>query len=501
MKPQHYFILAGTLFALAVALAILVGGNVLLVLLCTLLVFVSTLIAVAKPVNGLLVFFAIAYFPLYPSVRIYGIDFMAIVGMALSYPVLLATAFSLLLRREGLLRRKTPVDLPLLLLFAWFVVSAIIGGIYRNEARLLWADFLQATIFPLAFFIGTCVFQRQDRIKPFLRKFFALSVVFALIRLGQWMMGIVPGAVFTSVGELVELSGGNVSRLAWLLFPIVLAFYLYRQRNTHTKLLYLALILFFFLILISWARTLWIGIFASLLFILILSGSRKKIFSFARFAVGLAVLALISSLFLSLLAGTPWEWKRTFLGASSDRLRMGLRAFHQALGQSPGAAMTATVRLDETEAIFKQAMGNPLQGIFGFGMGSKYVSFKWAADNARVIYGEKHFVHNKYAELLLRTGFIGLAVFVWWSASFFWHGIRSFRRMEHGPLKGLGLGILASFFCVSVAALAGVGLIKHPVGALLGAATGLLFTLPVRQGGPLGSAAKETNPAARGKAG
>ena len=238
--------------------------------------------------------------------------------------------------------------------------------------------------------------------------------------------------------------------------------------------------LFSFLTLITWSKSIWLGVLASLALILALVDSLRRKIRLICFFCSFVLLLLISSFLFSYITGTPWKWERTLLGGASYRLITDLKCysiksehFQEKIGY-----WGFIERAGEMRSIFRQAVKNPFPGMFGYGMGSEYTTLAGKPGTKQSFYKRKHNVHCSYAEILLRTGFVGLALFLWFIISFFWKGLQFFRKMKPPHLKGLALGILATSFSIAVMSFGNCGIIKHPTSAFIGTAAGLLFMMP-----------------------
>ena len=122
-----------------------------------------------EPSYSILAIFLIAFFPTYPGIRIMGVDFMVMLSMVLMYFIIIFVLFPQLLVKKKIIRKKTPVDLPLLIFFCWLLVTTFLGIISGNKIRHILGDSLQIAELPIFFLLATSIFQRQDKIIPFLQ--------------------------------------------------------------------------------------------------------------------------------------------------------------------------------------------------------------------------------------------------------------------------------------------------------------------------------------------
>lgn len=414
----------------------------------------------------LLLIFFIIFFPIYPSIRIFDIDFLDFISLVLAYFIL----FLLLLLMTKKERKKTPLDLQLFFLFFWTIVSTILGIIYQNKGRYLLADFFQFSEFPIGFLLSAYIFSSEENIKKFLRGTFIISVLFAIIRFIQYYLGKVPGAHLISSGKIFVGYSGNANLLLFYLSPIFLGFCIFKKKRS--LLFFFPLLLFSWLMLISWTRAFWIGLgLAFLFFSFFLNFLEKKFFLFYFSFI------LIGILILRFLLGGP------ILKEALYRFGAGLLVYFEDLSRIPSGFMSLSFRIKEIRSVFKKTIENPLKGMFGYGMGAEYFSaysygYQYGPTlqetSYKISYGQKHYIHSGYAKILLHQGLIGLGIFFWFLFSFFRYGIKEVKKIPSGILNGIFLGILASTFSLAILMVIANNMITHPLALLAGIGAGFL---------------------------
>ena len=102
--------------------------------------------------------------------------------------------------------------------------------------------------------------------------------------------------------------------------------------------------------------------------------------------------------------------------------------------------------------------------------------------------------HNIYLKVLVETGIIGLALFLWLMAKTFWTGLVLFRRAGDPFLSALGLGLSAWILCSAVANLFGDRWTYMQISGYLWVLAGLVCTgleIAAREEEPTESAVEE----------
>jgi len=128
-------------------------------------------------------------------------------------------------------------------------------------------------------------------------------------------------------------------------------------------------------------------------------------------------------------------------------------------------------RYYEMLTALRASIKNPLWGI---GLGGEYFSPS-EVDRGEWVW--THFTHNNYVQIMLRTGFLGIGIFLAIWIGFFYHGLRIYSRLNDPKLKALTLGFLATFISASVTSLTSPLFTHYAIAPWLGIIMGLVFII------------------------
>ena len=227
------------------------------------------------------------------------------------------------------------------------------------------------------------------------------------------------------------------------LFALILAISLIlHERRTLVKTA-LAILGFGFLIsfLLTFLRTGYIAIPPALIFILFLYLYKNRGHTFAgmmRFVVFLLCL-----LILVVSANLMFN----VLGFDIDIVEASLLRFDSLINPVSGEPMG--VRMLELESITSQVLvPSPL---LGNGLGGEYYSATLVEEELE--WGMKHFVHNNYFDFIIRTGILGLIIFVVLTIKYLKDAITFYLRSKDSFYQGFLLGSIGIFVSSAIIAL------------------------------------------------
>jgi len=371
-------------------------------------------------------YFGAGYF--FPDLLVQGLIrglFLALIGVTL----LLELGI-----KKGIRRISTPLDKVLVL---WLVVVLIsfIHGFYvrHNDTGYLLGDMYKFLEVILVFWLTTFVVRGHRQVK-FLIWGFLLMV---LILGAADSMRFFRQAYFVSDILLARVrAGAQFSSIFGLVLAISLILH---ERRTITKAILMFLSLAFFVsFILTFLRTGYIALPPTLGFILLLyfyKRGRYALAGIAQFTVWVIFLGAFTGLFSMIL---------TSLNPHMDLIQATQVRFSSLV--TPGSEDPMGVRMLEVQSIISQVLTrNPL---LGNGLGGEYYGFTLV--DGELKWGLKHFVHNNYFDFLIRTGILGLAVFLLLAFRYLRDGIRFYLRSKSDFYSGVLLGSIGIFIGSSV---------------------------------------------------
>lgn len=347
----------------------------------------------------------------------------------------------------------TPLNRPLVIFFAVTLFSTVVG-IMRSSLEVS-AALRTTRVFSyyLTFFIVTNLVRTRRQLAWLLNGFVSIATVVALAMVLQYVIGesvtIVPGRV-----ETLQTQGAMVDGVTRILPPgisIVLVAFLTilaqvavgrsRKSDMWRLLLCGALAL---ALMVTFLRSYWATLLAVIvLLVALVRGSQRRKLA-RRLGAGVVALCLL----LAFAAQDPGSGASRFLRASWDRL--------STLGRSDtfvGYDDTAEFRRIEAEYAFADIAAHP---IIGLGMGAKYRPWDARLDYTKdgVVHDLSWMIHNGHLWILVQSGLLGYASFLWLSIAFLWRGFRYWRGVPDERLRGVVLGFALAFLAVFLAAVA-----------------------------------------------
>ena len=135
------------------------------------------------------------------------------------------------------------------------------------------------------------------------------------------------------------------------------------------------------------------------------------------------------------------------LGLDIDIIGASLVRFDSLLNPVSGEPMG--VRMLELESITSQVLvPSPL---LGNGLGGEYYSATLVEEELE--WGIKHFVHNNYFDFIIRTGILGLIMFIVLSIKYLKDAITFYLRSKDSFYQGVLLGSIGIFIASAIIAL------------------------------------------------
>ncbi len=134
-------------------------------------------------------------------------------------------------------------------------------------------------------------------------------------------------------------------------------------------------------------------------------------------------------------------------------------------------------RWEEMQFAFQRLRENP---ILGTGLYNPYRPAFYEGEPITL----RHFIHNAYLGIWLKTGIAGLVSFLWFSAAFLRQGFRGWKRVSHPLLRGVALGSLVAYVGLLITNFVAPSFLQPGSLAILGVALGLTTSILLLDGGP-----------------
>ncbi len=353
---------------------------------------------------------------------------------------LLIIGLLLLLRLgvKGVISRiPTSLD-KIIYLWLGIVLFSFIYGFYfkHNEARYLIGDLYKFVEIFLVFWLTTLMVKNSRQTKFLIWGFFTVALAFGAIDSMTFFTR------FYIVGSVLLARVRGAAQFSSL-FALILAISLILHERRILFRAILAILGFGFLIsfLLTFLRTGYIAIPPTLLFILLLYlyKNRRHVFAGTMRFVVLLLCLLILVVSVNLIFSA--------IGPDIDIVKASLVRLNSLI--NPISSDPMGVRMLELESITSQVLvPSPL---LGNGLGGEYFSATLVEEE--VEWGVKHFVHNNYFDFIVRTGILGLIVFLMLAIKYLKDAVGFYLRSEDSFCQGVILGSIGIFVSSCIIAL------------------------------------------------
>ena len=353
--------------------------------------------------------------------------------------LLFLVGFMLILRsgaKQVISRVSTPLDK---MIFLWLAVifMSFFYGLYRgNETGYLMGDLYKFVEIISVFWFATFIIRTRKNIRFLIWGFLVAVLIFSAIDLTIF---------FTRVSLIGGVLGARVRAGAQFssVFAIILVVTLIlheKKIGTRIILTFLGFI-FFFSFVISFSRTGYIVLPIALIIVLSLYFHKNKVRSL-RGVMSFIFLLVFLLIFLALFGMIIMSINPDINLVEATFARLGTLIEPTAAGSPWG------VRMLEIRSIISTLVQSPL---LGNGLGGEYYSasgftgqFKW---------GMKHYVHNNYFDFLIRTGILGLFVFLLIAFKYSRDTVMFYLKSKDSFYEGALLGFIGIFIALSITAL------------------------------------------------
>ena len=353
---------------------------------------------------------------------------------------LLIIALVLLLKlgaKKVITRISTPLD-KIIVIWSIIILFSFIYGFFfkHNDARYLIGDLYKFVEIFLVFWLTTLIVKNDRKIRFIIWGFLMLALI----------LGAVDSMIFFKrfylVGSVL-LARVRAAAQFSSVFALVLAIslILHERRIVIRAILGILGLGFLISFLLSFLRTGYVAIPPALVFILLLYFYKNRGHLFAgimRFVV-LMLFLLIVVVSINLIFN--------IIGPDIDIIKASLVRLHSLI--EPGSDDPMGVRMLELESITSKVLvPSPL---LGNGLGGEYYSVTLV--EGELEWGIKHYVHNNYFDFIVRTGILGLIVFLVLAIKYLKDAVRFYLRSKDRFYQGALLGSIGIFVCSCIIAL------------------------------------------------
>lgn len=353
-----------------------------------------------KPVLAFAFSFCIPFL-LYSMLNV-SLSVSSVIGFALCFVQLITIVMPVVISKRKVTLLK--FEKSMLAMVVLWMFSAIVGIAAKNDLTYFVGDAYRFLVIPFYYFLSVNVLSDRDKIRKFIKIVLGTFFIFLLIEIFRM-----------SVSGYARI-GSAYSTYAILACVAILYYKKQLQISKRVSLfLHVMVLLSIFHLLLANTRTFYLGIVAAVLFFYLFLHFKNlrpgKIFKFIVFG-GIVVLS-------------------TSLITSYFQHNFGFNAINNVLYRLEASYKNGVVdrstssRFIEAQAAIEKMKGTSV--LVGAGFGSTF-------DNPRKIYeadANDHFVHMKYAEILLRSGVIGLSIFTFFCLSIFFSLWKSIKRMDN----------------------------------------------------------------------
>jgi len=420
-----------------------------------------TLLLIIHPETSLLLLIA-AYFGagyLYPDVVVQGLVrsvFLLLIGLVLFFQLVL---------KGRLTRTSTPLD-KFLVFWLMVVGASFVYGFYveANSTRYLLGDIYKLTEIILIFWLTSVLVKKGSQVRfliwGFLVVAFAVGMLDSLIFFKQ-------APLFADILLARVRAAAQFSSL--FAFLLVLSLILHEKRIMVKAILGLLGFFFFVSFGLTFLRTGYIAIPLTLAFLVPLYLYKRRKFALPSLAK-LAALIVFLLVFIGIL-----NVILTSINPDMDIIGASIVRFSSLI--TPTSEDPMGVRMLEMSSIISQALAqNPL---LGKGLGGEYYGATLV--EGEIEWGTKHYVHNNYFDFLIRTGILGLVVFIVLAFRYLKAAIRFYLESKGSFSQGTLLGCIAIFVSSCIVALS-TSILYSPFLFMMMGLTFCLANLEKREG-------------------
>lgn len=338
--------------------------------------------------------------------------------------------------RKNITRITTPLDKMIFLWLGMIFISFFYGLYFKgNETRYLMGDLYKFVEIILVFWLTTFIIRTRRQIR-----FLIWGFLFAVL-----IFGAIDSMIFFTRTSLVsDILGARVRAGAQFssIFAIILVatLILHEKRIGRRIILTFLGFVFFFSFIISFLRTGYIVLPIALIFVFLLYFRKNK----ARRLAGAKNLIFLLVFLLMFLAFSSIIVVK--INPKIDLIEATFVRLNTLTGSTTGSPLG--VRMLEVRSIISNVLvKNPL---LGNGLGGEYYSLAETPQGPR--WGLTHYVHVNYFDFLVRTGILGLLIFLLIAFKYLKDVIMFYLKEKDNFYQGVLLGFIGIFVAAGIIA-------------------------------------------------
>jgi len=331
--------------------------------------------------------------------------------------------------KKVITRISTPLDKIIVIWFIIILFSFIYGFFFKhNNGRYLMGDLYKFVEIFLVFWLTTLIVKNDRQTRFLIWGFLMLALMFgavdSIIFLKRW--SLVGSALLARVRAAAQFSS---------IFALILGICLILHERRIIVRAVLMFLSFGLLVsfLLTFLRTGYIVLPATLAFVIFLYLYKNRRYPWAgimKFIIFGVFLLIFVGLFNLIVAS---------IYPGMDIIKSTSARFGSLV--DPVGADPMGVRMLEINSIISGVIA--LSPFLGNGLGGEYYSATLV--DGELQWGMKHFVHNNYFDFLVRTGMLGLIVFLVFVFIYLRNSIKFYLRSSSGFHQGVLLGTIGIF--------------------------------------------------------
>ncbi|HZL85575.1 MAG TPA: O-antigen ligase family protein [Candidatus Krumholzibacteria bacterium] len=346
-------------------------------------------------------------------------------------------------RRTAARRLATPVAPAVLLFTLAMLIASIVGLTFGGVSLRMMVETSRPYSFYFMFFVGALCLRGRRELRILLRASFYMSLIVAVLMYVQFFIGD-RAKVFLGNSVRVESFGGFAGRilppgteLIWMTVPFVIAAIPLASARV-ARALYLALFVLLGGLLLTFTRSIWLGVLLSMAIMAILGRGVM------RLGVARILLAMVLSVALLLILLNVVSTEReNYMTPYITRFTSIFQADSYAEGSSAGA------RWMEIRAAWQKIVEHPWLGI---GVGGVYrYEEDWNDVWQQHYWRPVSYIHNAYVLLLTQGGIVALGTCLVMFGIFFARARRVYQMVESPEDRSIIIACIGSIASVMLA--------------------------------------------------
>ena len=346
---------------------------------------------------------------------------------------------------------RTPLDVPIFCFFGIALFSTFAAILNGSVSRVLAFRETRVLSYFLSFFIVTNMVRTKKQLKLLIYGIILLGVVVSSAMIVQYLMG---ASVQLFPGRIENYSSGNahftdVTRilppgqsLVFLNFVILLTLLLVDKFHTQSIVWFLLTSLLGIGVILTFNRNFWggISIAVALLFVLLRDSKLKRLIPWFI----IIAMLLAGAIFLVVQTGSK-------LNSNSPMMAV-ISRFSTLFSRDTLNEESLRNRYLENGYAISKVIQYP---IVGMGLGAMYRPWNPNLDYG-AINGDhdlRDYIHNGHLGMVVKTGLLGYASFLWFSALFVWRGLKFWKKIQDVQDQAVFLAIFLAYMGIFVAAI------------------------------------------------